>query len=385
LGLFEVKSFLDAQKCGWVLRAKKIPLDNWKIDLTSRLATLDIFFRVATEGINSSITKGIIDAYNTFYKKFLGINNNFLRAPIFGNEFFTVTLRTKNCLSINHLDLEWPQVSKNRFYNLTINKLSSNGNILTKLQVEALMGVRMNRDTYNILTSICSTAKSRYAAEEGLLGLTVSQSFRTWKKGSRRFRTTICNDTKLYVPKNLVKFSSNVEIIINTDCAKKIGNHCFFRSYSNAARTFFVKLYHNVLPYNTALSHFVRGKSRNCTFCDVRNNPEIIDETPLHLFYDCEASSNLLATLFSEMTGGEVTNLSRHEIFCCFNRYGDKRDLLLSITSKLFLFYLWECKLRLCIGTPYNLIKFVRSEIKLFFSPSTEGRALHAAARRWNF
>jgi hypothetical protein len=39
LGLFEVKSFLDAQKCGWVLRAKKIPLDNWKIDLTSRLAT----------------------------------------------------------------------------------------------------------------------------------------------------------------------------------------------------------------------------------------------------------------------------------------------------------------------------------------------------------
>jgi hypothetical protein len=187
------------------------------------------------------------------------------------------------------------------------------------------------------------------------------------------------------VPKNLVKFSNNVEIIINTDCAKKIGNHCFFRSYSNGARPFFVKFYHNVLPYNTVLSHFVCGKSRNCTFCDLLNNPEIIDETPLHLFYECDASSNLSLTLFSKMTGGEVTDLSRHELFCCFNRYGDKRDLLLSIISKLFLFYLWECKLRLCTGTAYNLIKFLRSEIKHFLSSSAEGRELSAAARPWNF
>jgi hypothetical protein len=60
---------------------------------------------------------------------------------------------------------------------------------MTKQQVEAYLGICIEWDLYNIFTGICGTAKSRYAAEEGLLGLAVSQSFRTWKKGSRRFKT----------------------------------------------------------------------------------------------------------------------------------------------------------------------------------------------------
>jgi hypothetical protein len=45
LGLFKVKLVLDAQKCGWVLRANKNPVGNWKIDLTSLSAKVDIFLK----------------------------------------------------------------------------------------------------------------------------------------------------------------------------------------------------------------------------------------------------------------------------------------------------------------------------------------------------
>jgi hypothetical protein len=43
-------------------KSQKNPVDNWKIDLMSRSATVDIFFNAGTEGVNSNITKGIIEA-----------------------------------------------------------------------------------------------------------------------------------------------------------------------------------------------------------------------------------------------------------------------------------------------------------------------------------
>jgi hypothetical protein len=47
----EVKSFLDAQKCGWVLRAPKLPVDNWKIIINSSSSKTDTFFKknIATQ------------------------------------------------------------------------------------------------------------------------------------------------------------------------------------------------------------------------------------------------------------------------------------------------------------------------------------------------
>jgi hypothetical protein len=42
LGLFNVRKFLDSQKCAWVLRAQQLPLDNWKIIIKSQMSKHDI-------------------------------------------------------------------------------------------------------------------------------------------------------------------------------------------------------------------------------------------------------------------------------------------------------------------------------------------------------
>jgi hypothetical protein len=173
---------------------------------------------------------------------------------------------------------------------------------------------------------------------------------------------------------------------MNVDCCKKIGQHFSLRMYSNALRTFLFKLYHNLLTTNTVLSHIVRGNSRNCTFCDLLGDQDITDETTLHLFYDCDHSTNLTQRFFAEITGGQVQTVSRHEMFCCFSRHGDIRDHLLNCAAKILLFYLWECKLRKGLGIFENLMRFFRTETKLLLFNSPLTRAdIQRRAPEWSF
>jgi hypothetical protein len=131
-------------------------------------------------------------------------------------------------------------------------------------------------------------------------------------------------------------------------------------------RTVLFKMYNNILPYNTLLSHFVRGKSRNCTICDVTGDQDINDETVLHLFYNCNHVHALITQFYNTITDGEVTVVSRHELFCCFSRFSDEKNFLLCIASKIFIFYIWECKLRETVPVLNHLLKFFSSKICTF-------------------
>jgi hypothetical protein len=344
LGLFEVADFLDAQKCSWVLRSRADPTDNWKLFLGSEMLTADTIFRKKIN-LKDEVLLGIVTAYKKFYKAFLGISNNFKKAPIVDNEFFTTTTRSEITLKKSDLANFGPE-SRRWLESVTISKLTANGGMVPKAELDAKVNTVTTREFYAKLTGIFRTAHLRYSTDDGSLGLMVSQSFRTWKKGSRRFRNVLCKNNKLYVPHNLVKFASNTETIINFECAKILNNMWNLKIFSNAKRTFLFKLFNNILPYNTILSHFVRGKSRNCTICDILGNQDINDETVLHLFYDCIPVNNLLNEFFPAVTNQEIRGISRHEIFCCFKRTTDDKNYLHGIAAKFFIYYIWECKLR---------------------------------------
>jgi hypothetical protein len=140
------------------------------------------------------------------------------------------------------------------------------------------------------------------------------------------------------------------------------------------------------MPYNTLLSHFVRGKSRNCTICDVTGDQDINDEMVLHLFYNCNHVQGLINHFFTTITDGEVTAVSRHEMFCCFSRFSDEKNFLLGITSKIFIFYIWECKLRETIPVLNHLLNFFRSEVSTFNNTSKIFRhRLQQSGYCWHF
>jgi hypothetical protein len=127
--------------------------------------------------------------------------------------------------------------------------------------------------------------------------------------------------------------------------------------YSNELRTFIFKFHNNTLTINTVLSHIARGVSRNCTFCSLEMNPDPVDESAFHLFYDCPTVERSREYFFKWLTNNDTFLLNRHDFFCC-GPVGERSEIWITILY-LFKFYLWECKKRNTLPVMESLQTFV--------------------------
>jgi hypothetical protein len=120
---------------------------------------------------------------------------------------------------------------------------------------------------------------------------------------------------------------------------------------SKQTRTFLFKLYNNTLGYNAAVSHFVRHHSRNCTFCDIAGNQDINDETPIHIFFQCDSVSGLLEEMFKWITNDNTFDFTRKELFTFFDREDLtlEKNTILTYASKTLLKFVWDSKQRFCL------------------------------------
>jgi hypothetical protein len=174
-----------------------------------------------------------------------------------------------------------------RLQNLKMNDLLAEGTKISKRAFSTNMGIQTTDELWRKLDKLRNTAILRYNSDANFYSPdeSMSEFFRRWKKGSRNVRLVLCFKKIDYIPHNIIKFSDNTDTIIGLECARLL-NKSWNRHYlSNELRVFLFKLHNNTLPFNTILSHFVRGTSRTCTFCVIARNPEGEDETPLHFFF----------------------------------------------------------------------------------------------------
>jgi hypothetical protein len=196
------------------------------------------------------------------------------------------------------------------------------------------------------LTGIAKTAKLRFHKENSAGGVSLDTFFGTWKRGSKKIRNQLQRNTGKYIGHNIVKYSSNHDIVIGKECSQKLNTLWHSPFFSNEISTFLFKFTNNTLAVNTVLSHFVRGHSRNCTFCDLILNPEIVDETTFHLFYDCTVAENIRLQFFKWLMNDNNFTINRHQFFCCFDYDVVSKNTVLQIIVRIFQHCLWECKLR---------------------------------------
>ena len=148
-------------------------------------------------------------------------------------------------------------------------------------------------------------------------------------------------------------------------------------------RTFLFKLHNNTLGYNQSVSHFIRGYSNNCTFCDITEYIEEEPETPLHLFFNCTVVENIRNKfshwLFADLrerlpepvpVPGPRRNIitdpvTRQEFFTVLERDNNCFNSVLFVVTKLFIKYIWDCKLRKCLPSLALLKNLVKSEINI--------------------
>jgi hypothetical protein len=131
---------------------------------------------------------------------------------------------------------------------------------------------------------------------------------------------------------------------------------------SNTFSTFYFKMINNVLGFNYIISHFIPDIDRNCTFCNLVNNPDEEDETPLHLFYTCSVSENIIEQFFNTNVGFRVT---RQEFFAVPKRDNTHTNTIIFLICGLIKKYFWDCKQRYSLPSLDLLTYKVESELRI--------------------
>jgi hypothetical protein len=117
-GFFNIHEFLAAQRCTWLLRAKKMCIDNWRHDLHA-LSPLHNPLLLRSSDINKNINPilhGIVKAYENFYFRFSEKGKNYYHSYIFENKLFL------DPVSGNWIDTNF---FGNAFYDLHKDKIRS--------------------------------------------------------------------------------------------------------------------------------------------------------------------------------------------------------------------------------------------------------------------
>jgi len=374
LGLFEIKTFLDAQKVAWIVRANDTD-EIWKIKLF--IAGSGNVYNIRSCLIDEStnpILYHFACAFEVFLCGYTKHNENFWESKIFENGALFLKLRNKLTLKKAFFPAEFFGENKKKILNLTVMDF-----FLTKdryknfEQFTASSGIGLNEQQFNELKVLASNAKLKYIKKD--LGEKKTVNLDTYLnrrvKGCKRYRKKIIGKELENIPHNMVKFASNTDTIIGYESSKKLNSIWNTSYFSNQMRTFLFKLHNNTAGYNNVVAHFVQGHSPNCTFCDLIENPEEEDENPLHLFYSCTVSEIFIERIFSWILG-TAANISRQEFFVTFNRADRTKNEALFIISMLSKKYLWDCKQRFCLPNIENAKSFIREEIKIMINCSSK-------------
>jgi hypothetical protein len=363
LGLFRIEDFLDAQKIRWTLYCYNNIDADWKSIIHK--TSIQNVFRTDTVLVDSQspIIGTVKNAFEKFKKKFCNVGNNYKKMSIFGEKLFTVSPRNLDFFGLEDLNMVTDLRIRERLSTIKINDLCDGNEVIGLDQFERFLGGQVPVPLFRKLVKIVRLSITRFHKDIEIQGVQLSTFFNGWKKGSKKFRKILTDENRDYVPHNTIKFAANVETVINVNCSLKLNADWMKSYYANNLRTFIFKLHSNTLPVNVILSHFVRGLSRNCSFCELARNPDPVDETVFHLFFDCPTTEALRYTFYKWLTNNENFNIHRHEFFCC-GPTETRCDVWITI-SYLFKFYIWECRLRKSLPDPEPLKKFVFKELDI--------------------
>jgi hypothetical protein len=363
LGLPALRDFLDAQKCSWVIRASKRMDSEWKNII--RVCTVHDFFNLNINLLSQydAIFVGFGTAIKSFRKGYLCSNNNYLTVPVLEDELFALSTRNPNTLKMSDIDPHRNLEFRRKLFKLKLKDIYQQDGIISRAELTQKLGDHVIPVLYQKISAVARTARTKYHNHVHMSGINLQTFISNWVKGSKKFRKYIGLCKHQYISHNIVKYSYNYETIIGIECSKKL-NVLWCNNYqSNELNTFLFKLTNNTLSFNPVLSHFVRGHSRNCTMCDLTGSPEIEDETPLHFFYQCPVAEQTRDAFFKWLTENENFTLTRHEFFCCLGMENKCRAQVLTVSIRLFMHYLWLCKLRKHLPVMTLLRKYVLSEI----------------------
>jgi hypothetical protein len=238
---------------------------------------------------HNPILHGLAASYEKVRFSHDQLHSNSIRAFIVNNRTFTRERGDNRLIDFTYLELD--ERASHKIANMTamdffnVNGLKSRMEILiefgTTVPVPAYIKIAscLNHFVRKMRPNNRSNGSSRFFVDE----------FIPLKNPGKKLRGSLtkknkeqCDVLKL---KSVVKFQE----LSQTTLPRKeiIGTRISLWNQSginNRVRTFFLKIFSNILGLNTRISHFVPGQSRDCTFCHGTFGP-ISEETFIHIFF----------------------------------------------------------------------------------------------------
>jgi hypothetical protein len=121
LGLFELKTFLDAQKCSWIKRAFQKTIDNWRFDLKNLAPDQNILNirKIDVSYERNPILYNLVCAFTSFTDGFYLKDENFKESAIFLNLAFVRSGTDSGLLDIPFFTREIYEQCKSNIRKLT--------------------------------------------------------------------------------------------------------------------------------------------------------------------------------------------------------------------------------------------------------------------------
>jgi len=363
LGLFDLSTFLDSQKCSWIRRAENRD-EGWKCRLflsgyNNRLLANPTM--IASDVY--PVTNTIAISFEKFRNAFYSINENFRSALIFNCDLFTFRLNSNRYLNKEFFGDLWNNY-RTEIVNLTMRNIHNGVRYVTLDQFLNETGIPITEEMLTGLRGLFDTAKTRFC-KKNIHEKTcekLEDYVKKIKKGSKKFRKILEINNPCEISRNIQKFSDTVDIVATVEVSKILNLSWNFGYLDNAFRTFIFKLHNNTLGLNHSLSKFVRGKEPYCTFCNLTLNPYPENETVLHFFYDCPTTENFLRQFFGIIFGNEV-EIRRSDYFGVYDDRNASNVKLLLLFSLYAKKYLWDCRTRKSLPNHLQAIENLRGSV----------------------
>jgi hypothetical protein len=364
MGLFDIEEFLTAQQAIWIIRANQSTRDCWRFRLR-QLCNGNVLC-AGPEIIDvkaNPILHGLAKSYQRVRVAHDTLHENYLKSYVYCNPLFYRDRGNKRVLTMAYLELDetgFQKLACTRF-----EQFFNNEGIMTRVEMRIVLGIDLTITGYADLCKSLNLYVNRIRVNQLNNGTSVSfhQEYGTLKKPGKKLRKLLTTrrqkpfnfedqlTTRTFLNLTGLEFPNLKNYGICTSLWNRNG-------LSNRFKTFLFRFYNNILGLNTRLSHFVPNISRKCTFCEITDGVQSVDESFIHIFFDCrhvrDWQSQFVRKYLPDLINPDLTARKKMWFFGILPD-AEEAEFFIAVSILCFQFCIWEAKLEKKIPSFHTL------------------------------
>jgi hypothetical protein len=353
MGLFDIKNFLEAQRCSWIKRAYCNPIDNWRVELKKLSPNNDISL-IRLQDVNQNLNPvlfNLVESFSKFLEPFTLYGKNYTKGQLFLNPAFIRSGRDNGLLDEAFFTRNLFRICKNKIRGLTFDQCFHEDNFKSKEQFHA-MGIPMSYTVWMRLQSAVLYSKNKYSHKlSEKVCKSMGEFLSGFKKGSKKFRIIVqkiqISNVNVAELRTVGTYSNLTDTPVPDEETLKFLLKMWNCSFlPNDFREYLFKERNNCLPLNNRIANYVENVDERCSFCRIINPDTGTRESFPHLLLDCPVTRAALNGFLNITRSGIQGN--NPDLKAAY-WYGQINNLLskdVGLIFALFRFCLWKCKIR---------------------------------------